>query len=149
MKPISACSPPSRRTRSSPRRISAPSSASRPARPAAAGSVQEDIAALGRVDPFVSLWVPFVLFAALTFVSLLNMGINFWLAIVISLAVMIGYGIAVERVVLRRGYRVPSSVAEADAAPDPTIGDARGVLLDVLADADTARVKLWAPYGLK
>ncbi|MCG8690207.1 MAG: branched-chain amino acid ABC transporter permease [Minwuiales bacterium] len=43
----------------------------------------------------------FVLFAALTFVSLLNMGINFWLAIVISLAVMIGYGIAVERVVLR------------------------------------------------
>ncbi len=43
----------------------------------------------------------FVLFAALTFVSLLNMGINFWLAVLISLAVMIAYGIAVERVVLR------------------------------------------------
>ena len=43
----------------------------------------------------------FVLFAALTFVSLLNMGINFWLAVVISLAVMIAYGIAVERIVLR------------------------------------------------
>ena len=28
------------------------------------------------------------------------------------------------------------SVAEADAAPDPTIGDARGGLLDVLADAE-------------
>ena len=43
----------------------------------------------------------FVLFAALTFVSLLNMGINFWLAVLMSLAVMIAYGIAVERIVLR------------------------------------------------
>ncbi|MFW0794143.1 tyrosine-protein phosphatase [Gordonia sp. CPCC 205515] len=36
------------------------------------------------------------------------------------------------------------SVAEADAAPDPEIGDARGVLLDVLADA--ARIS--APANL-
>lgn len=43
----------------------------------------------------------FVLFAALTFVSLLEMGVNFWLAIVLSLAFMIAYGIAVERIVLR------------------------------------------------
>ena len=42
-----------------------------------------------------------VFFAALTFVSLLERGVNFWLALVITLAVMVVLGIAIERVVLR------------------------------------------------
>jgi branched-chain amino acid transport system permease protein len=42
-----------------------------------------------------------VFFAALTFVSLVERGVNFWLALVITLAVMIVLGIATERVVLR------------------------------------------------
>ena len=42
-----------------------------------------------------------VFFAALTFVSLLERGWNFWLAIVVTLAVMVALGIATERVVLR------------------------------------------------
>src|SRR5258707_297884 len=42
-----------------------------------------------------------VFFAALTFVSLHERGINFWLAVVITLAVMVVLGIAIERLVLR------------------------------------------------
>jgi branched-chain amino acid transport system permease protein len=42
-----------------------------------------------------------VLFAALTFVSLLERGVPFWLSLIITLAVMVIFGIAVERVVLR------------------------------------------------
>ena len=42
-----------------------------------------------------------VFFAALTFVSLVERGVNFWLALVLTLAVMIVLGIATERVVLR------------------------------------------------
>src|SRR3979409_468448 len=42
-----------------------------------------------------------VFFAALTFVSLLERGWNFWLALVATLAVMVLLGIATERVVLR------------------------------------------------
>jgi len=43
----------------------------------------------------------FVFFAALTFVGLLELGVNFWLALVITLVVMLVLAIAVERVVLR------------------------------------------------
>ena len=42
-----------------------------------------------------------VFLAALTFVSLLERGVNFWLAIGITLAVMVVLGIAIERLVLR------------------------------------------------
>ena len=42
-----------------------------------------------------------VFFAALTFVSLVERGVNFWLALVVTLAVMVVLGIATERVVLR------------------------------------------------
>ncbi|WP_223540888.1 branched-chain amino acid ABC transporter permease [Pseudomonas sp. BF-RE-26] len=42
-----------------------------------------------------------VLFSALTFVSLLERGVPFWLAFVISLAAMVLLAVAVERVVLR------------------------------------------------
>jgi len=42
-----------------------------------------------------------VFLAALTFVSLLERGINFWLALAIALAVMVVLGVAIERVVLR------------------------------------------------
>ena len=42
-----------------------------------------------------------VFFAALTFVSLLERGWNFWLAFGVTLAVMVVLGIATERVVLR------------------------------------------------
>lgn len=42
-----------------------------------------------------------VLFAALTFVSLLERGVPFWLALLITLAVMLALAVAVERVVLR------------------------------------------------
>jgi len=42
-----------------------------------------------------------VFFAALTFVSLLERGWNFWLAFLVTLAVMVALGIATERVVLR------------------------------------------------
>ncbi|MCL4801704.1 MAG: branched-chain amino acid ABC transporter permease [Burkholderiales bacterium] len=42
-----------------------------------------------------------VFFAALTFVSLVERGVNFWLAMAITLAVMILLGILTERVVLR------------------------------------------------
>jgi branched-chain amino acid transport system permease protein len=42
-----------------------------------------------------------VFFAALTFVSLLERDVNFWLAIAITLAVMVVLGIAIERTVLR------------------------------------------------
>src|ERR1700677_1546138 len=42
-----------------------------------------------------------VLFAALTFVSLLERGVQFWFSLIITLAVMVVLGIAVERVVLR------------------------------------------------
>jgi branched-chain amino acid transport system permease protein len=42
-----------------------------------------------------------VFFAALTFVSLLEMKWNFWLALVVTLAVMVVLGLATERVVLR------------------------------------------------
>src|SRR4051812_13636076 len=42
-----------------------------------------------------------VFFAALTFVSLLKMGWPFWLALVVTLAVMVLLGLVIERVVLR------------------------------------------------
>jgi branched-chain amino acid transport system permease protein len=42
-----------------------------------------------------------VFFAALTFVSLVERGVNFWIALVITLAVMVLLGLATERVVLR------------------------------------------------
>jgi len=42
-----------------------------------------------------------VFFAALTFVSLLKHGWNFWLALVVTLAVMVVLGLLTERVVLR------------------------------------------------
>jgi branched-chain amino acid transport system permease protein len=42
-----------------------------------------------------------VFFAALTFVSLIERGVNFWLAMLITLAVMIVLGILTERIVLR------------------------------------------------
>jgi len=42
-----------------------------------------------------------VFFAALTFVSLLKMGWNFWLALLVTLAVMVLLGLVIERVVLR------------------------------------------------
>src|SRR3989338_625473 len=42
-----------------------------------------------------------VFFAALTFVSLVERGVNFWLALVITLVVMVVLGIGIERVVLR------------------------------------------------
>lgn len=42
-----------------------------------------------------------VLFSALTFVSLLERGVPFWLAFLISLAAMVLIAVAVERVVLR------------------------------------------------
>ena len=42
-----------------------------------------------------------VFFAALTFVSLVERGMNFWLAIVVTLAVMAALGVAIEKVVLR------------------------------------------------
>ena len=42
-----------------------------------------------------------VLLAALTFVRILEMGVNFWLAIAITLAVMMVLGVMIERIVLR------------------------------------------------
>jgi len=42
-----------------------------------------------------------VFFAALTFISLVERGVNFWLALVITLAVMVVLGLATEKVVLR------------------------------------------------
>ena len=42
-----------------------------------------------------------VFFAALTFVSLVERGMNFWLALVVTLAVMVALGIGTEKVVLR------------------------------------------------
>ncbi len=42
-----------------------------------------------------------VFFAALTFVSLLERGVNLWLALVITLAVMVVLGLVTEKVVLR------------------------------------------------
>ncbi len=42
-----------------------------------------------------------VFFAALTFVSLVERGVNVWLALLITLAVMVVLGLAIEKVVLR------------------------------------------------
>jgi branched-chain amino acid transport system permease protein len=42
-----------------------------------------------------------VFLAALTFVSLLEHGVNFWLAMGITLAVMVALGVSIEKVVLR------------------------------------------------
>jgi branched-chain amino acid transport system permease protein len=42
-----------------------------------------------------------VFFAALTFVSLLERGVNFWLTLLISLAAMVVLAMAIERIVLR------------------------------------------------
>lgn len=42
-----------------------------------------------------------VFLAALTFVSLVERGVNFWLALLITLAVMVVLGISIEKVVLR------------------------------------------------
>lgn len=43
-----------------------------------------------------------VLFAALTFVSVVERGVNFWVAIAITLVVMLALALLIERVVLRR-----------------------------------------------
>jgi branched-chain amino acid transport system permease protein len=43
-----------------------------------------------------------VFFAALTFVSLLERGMNFWVAMAVTLAAMILLGVLIERIVLRR-----------------------------------------------
>jgi branched-chain amino acid transport system permease protein len=42
-----------------------------------------------------------VFFAALTFVSLVERGMNFWVALVVTFVVMIALGVATERIVLR------------------------------------------------
>ncbi|MEO8717327.1 MAG: branched-chain amino acid ABC transporter permease [Burkholderiales bacterium] len=42
-----------------------------------------------------------VFFAALTFVSVVKMGVNFWLALLITLAVMVVLGVSIEKIVLR------------------------------------------------
>ena len=42
-----------------------------------------------------------VFFAALTFVSLVERGLNFWLALAVTLAIMVVLGLVTERVVLR------------------------------------------------
>ncbi|HET9700223.1 MAG TPA: branched-chain amino acid ABC transporter permease [Burkholderiales bacterium] len=42
-----------------------------------------------------------VFFAALTFVSLVEKGLNFWLAMAATQAIMVALGVAIERVVLR------------------------------------------------
>ena len=42
-----------------------------------------------------------VFFAALTFVSLVERGMNFWLALAVTLAAMVALGVAIEKVVLR------------------------------------------------
>jgi len=42
-----------------------------------------------------------VFLAALTFVSLLEMGWNFWLALLVTVVVMVGVGVLTERIVLR------------------------------------------------
>ncbi len=42
-----------------------------------------------------------VFLAALTFVSVVKMGVNFWLALVITLAVMVVLGVGIEKIVLR------------------------------------------------
>src|SRR5512147_1290130 len=42
-----------------------------------------------------------VLFAALTFVSVVERGVGFWPALAIALVSMIGVGLAIERAVLR------------------------------------------------
>jgi branched-chain amino acid transport system permease protein len=42
-----------------------------------------------------------VFFAALTFVSLVERGVNFWLALAITLAAMVVLGIGIEKIVLR------------------------------------------------
>jgi branched-chain amino acid transport system permease protein len=42
-----------------------------------------------------------VFFAALTFVSLVERGMNAWLALAVTLAAMVVLGMAIERVVLR------------------------------------------------
>jgi branched-chain amino acid transport system permease protein len=42
-----------------------------------------------------------VFFAALTFVSIVERGLNFWLAFAVTLAVMIALGFAIERLMLR------------------------------------------------
>ena len=42
-----------------------------------------------------------VFLAALTFVSIMKMGINFWLALIITLGVMVVLGIGIEKIVLR------------------------------------------------
>jgi branched-chain amino acid transport system permease protein len=69
--------------------------------------VMYSLVALGFVLIFKSSGVfnfaqgAFVLLAALTLVRLMEMGINFWLAVAITLAVMIVLAIIIERVVLR------------------------------------------------
>jgi branched-chain amino acid transport system permease protein len=42
-----------------------------------------------------------VFLAALTFVSVLKMGVNFWLALILTLGVMVVLGIGIEKIVLR------------------------------------------------
>src|SRR3989441_13311357 len=42
-----------------------------------------------------------VFFAALTYVSLVECGWNFWLALLVTLVVMVALGVATERIVLR------------------------------------------------
>lgn len=48
-----------------------------------------------------------VLFAALTFVSIEKMGVPFWIALAITLGIMVLMGVAIERIVLRRLVNQP------------------------------------------
>ena len=48
-----------------------------------------------------------VLFAALTFVSIEKMGVPFWIALAITLGIMVLMGMAIERIVLRRLVNQP------------------------------------------
>lgn len=48
-----------------------------------------------------------VLFAALTFVSIHEMGVNFWLALIITMGVMVLLAMCIEKVVLRRLVNQP------------------------------------------
>src|SRR5919109_2440616 len=48
-----------------------------------------------------------VFFAALTFVGILEHGVNFWLALVLALGAMVLLGLATERLVLRKLVNQP------------------------------------------
>ena len=81
-----------------------------------------------------------VFFAALTFVSLHERGVNFWLAIVITLAVMVVLGIAIERLVLRPLVNQPQiTLFMATIGLDVRIGGPLAALLGRAAARSRAR----------